>query len=250
MDKSVTAQAQITRLTRLDPASVACAQLILCDLDGCLISEGRPFADAPDFVAACGARLWLVSNRSDMTAEALSEQLGRMGLDVPAVRIVLAGEFTLRHLAGLGVTRLDLRAAPPLQARARELGLDIAADRPEALVLCRDPEVNVETMGAILARLDDGVPLWVSNEDRSHPDHLNRPVVETGALLAAMRAVRPGLTWRCLGKPNAAMLHHALRLSGLSEDSAVFVGDNAATDGAAALSAGVPFYQIKRGGAE
>ena len=57
---------------RLDPQAVQDAGIVLCDLDGCLMSEGRLFAETADFVESCGARLRIVSNRSDSTAAALS----------------------------------------------------------------------------------------------------------------------------------------------------------------------------------
>ena len=74
----------------LDARHVAQARIVLCDLDGCLISEGRAFDEAPDFVAGCGDRLWIVSNRSDMTAAALA-----VLRDCGAEAVVLAGFMRL-----------------------------------------------------------------------------------------------------------------------------------------------------------
>lgn len=231
---------------RLDPQAVQDAGIVLCDLDGCLMSEGRLFAETADFVESCGARLRIVSNRSDSTAAALSRQLSDLGLCVPAAHVLLAGEFTLAHLARQGVRRLTLCAAPILVERARALGLDTEARDPEAVLLCRDPGQNVDTLGPLVTRLAQGARLWVANEDVSHPDHAGQPVAETGALLAALLAIRPGLVWRSLGKPHAAMLTHALTEAGLTAADAVFVGDNALTDGKAAAAAGMPFIHIHR----
>lgn len=219
---------------------------MLCDLDGCLMSEGTLFADTADFVAACGDRLRVVSNRSDSTAAALSRQLAALGLCVPAAHILLAGEFTLQHFVRQDLRRVTLCAAPVLVERARALGLEPGAQDPEAVLLCRDPGQNVDTLGPLVAQLARGVPFWVANEDVSHPDHAGQPVAETGALLAALRAIRPGLAWRSLGKPHAAMLDHALSEAGLRADDAVFVGDNALTDGRAASAAGMSFIHILR----
>lgn len=219
---------------------------MLCDLDGCLMSEGTLFADTAEFIDACDDRLRIVSNRSDSTAAALSGQLSDLGLSVPAAHILLAGEFTLQHFARQGVQRLTLCAAPPVVDRARALGLEPDTRDPEAVLLCRDPGQNVDTLGPLAAQLARGVPLWVANEDVSHPDHAGQPVAETGALLAALRAIRPGLVWRSLGKPHATMLDHALSEAGLSAEDAVFVGDNALTDGRAASAAGMSFIHIQR----
>lgn len=235
------------RRSALDPAAVGEAGIVLCDLDGCLVSDGRAFGEAPAFVAACGARLWVISNCSDATADTLSMRLARLGMVVPAERILLAGEVTLEYLARVeGVRRLRLWADPSLKARARVLGMDPEAEAPEAVLLCRDPAVTVETMGPILADLAAGAVLWVANEDLSHPAQDGQPVAETGALLAALRAIRPGLRWSSLGKPDPSMLLTALERSGHEPGAAIFVGDNPDTDGSAAAAAGISFLHIQR----
>ena len=209
MDVATTLYPVAHRYTRLDARAVADARLVLCDLDGCLIAQGRPFAETADFVAACGDRLWIVSNASDSTARRVF-------------------------------------ASAALIARAVELGIDPTADVPQAVLLCRDASVTVDTMGPILTQVGQGAPLWVSNEDLSHPGHDTRPVAETGALLAALRAIQPELEWRSLGKPDPMMLTMALTRSGVSAQDAVFVGDNVLTDGAAAAALNMPFVHIQR----
>lgn len=97
-----------------------------------------------------------------------------------------------------------------------------------------------------MAQIEPGLPFWVANEDLSHPGQDGRPVAETGALLAALRAIRPGLTWTSPGKPDPLMLHMALERAGLTPADAVFVGDNAATDGRAARAANIPFLHLQR----
>lgn len=231
----------------LDARAVGDARSVLVDLDGCLVSEGRPFPDSITFAASIGERLWIVSNRSDVTAADLSTDLSELGLAMPPRRILLAGEVTLQALAYAEVARLSLWAGPRLLSAARDMGLDPRAARPEAIVLCRDPELTVDMFGQILSHVASGVPLWVSNEDTSHPDHAGRPVAETGALLAALRAIEPSLAWSCLGKPDPAMLHMALSRAGVATADAVFLGDNPATDGRAAASAGIRFLHVRRG---
>ncbi|WP_370301615.1 HAD family hydrolase [Pseudooceanicola sp.] len=230
----------------LDARHVAQARIVLCDLDGCLISEGRAFDEAPDFVAGCADRLWIVSNRSDMTAAALAQQLARMQLDIPRDRILLAGECALSHLAETGLNRLRLQAAEPLRKLAVEMGFELNHPLPQAVLLCRDPKLTVDGFGPLLNDLDRDIPLWIANEDLSHPGLDGRVVAETGALLAALRAIRPELGWHTVGKPDPYMLHHALDAAGIAPEAAIFLGDNPDTDGRAARRAGVPFLQIDR----
>ncbi|WP_163025853.1 HAD family hydrolase [Chachezhania antarctica] len=247
MDIAATLAPQTRSHPALDPRAVEEASLVLCDLDGCLISEGRVFEETEAFVEACGTRLWIVSNCSDTTADAMSQRLAGLGIAMPPERILLAGEIALDHLAKVEqVGRLRLLAPAPLIERARALGIDPDPADPQAILLCRDPGVTVDTLGPILARMSAGVPLWVANEDLFHPDHDNQPVAETGALLAALRAIRPDLRWQGLGKPDPTMLRMALARTGLAPEQAVFVGDNALTDGRAAAALGMPFIHIER----
>lgn len=247
MDDVTTLVPLTERYPVLDANAVAQADLVLCDLDGCLISEGRRFADTADFVAACGARLWIVSNASDTTAVALSQRLGDIGIAVPPARILLAGETALDYLARVEeIKSIALFADNALIDLAKSLGIDPDAQDPDAILLCRHTSVTVDTMGPILALVARGVPLWVANEDLSHPGQDNQPVAETGALLAALRAIKPDLKWRSLGKPDPMMLTMALARSGLTAGDAVFVGDNALTDGRAAARLGMKFIHIER----
>ncbi len=68
----------------------------------------------------CRERLWVVSNNSSDTAETLSARLAGLGLTLPAERIILAGEMTLRAVQqARPAARLALYAEPPLQTWPR-----------------------------------------------------------------------------------------------------------------------------------
>lgn len=75
------------------------------------------------------------------------------------------------------------------------------------------------------------------------------PIAETGALLAALRAMLNGVRFESIGKPHPHLAALALSRTGVSADEAVFVGDNPATDGAIARAAGTRFIQLQRVGA-
>lgn len=234
---------------RLTPDVVADARLVLADLDGCLVSEGRAYSDAPAFAAACADRLWIVSNNSTHSAALLSEELARIGLPISAGRILLAGEQTLRHLRDTypGVA-LALFASDCLQAQARAFGLRIDSDAPEVAVLCRDPNFTIRDLERLILFLHRGARLWVSNIDRSHPAMDGRPVPETGALLATLHAVMGKVAYDSIGKPHTHMARLALDSLHIAPQDAVFIGDNAATDGAIAHATGIPFRHLVRAG--
>ncbi|WP_212523579.1 HAD family hydrolase [Actibacterium sp. MT2.3-13A] len=224
---------------------------ILADLDGCLISGETVLPDVPELFARCGERLWIVSNNSSDTAQSLSARLAALGLALPPERILLAGEMTLRALqAARPGARVALYAAEPLQDLSRALGLRPDRARPEAVVLARDPSLSFSDIARIAAFAHAGVPVTLTNPDTSHPGADGTPQPETGALWAAVAAVVPQVRAPSLGKPAPDLPREALRRAGVTAGAAVFIGDTAETDGAAAAAVGVEFIRLTRPGEE
>ncbi len=237
----------ISRVRGLSAELAADARLVLADLDGCLISEGRPFLDTAKFVEACGDRLWIISNNSSHTAEALSAELAGMGLHVTSDRILLAGEQTLRHLRAAQPGRsVALYASECLKAQAQAIGLQADGAHPDIVLLCRDTGFAIPEIERVAAQCLRGARLWVSNTDTAHPGQDGRPVPETGALLAALRAVMGEVAFDCIGKPDPHMAQAVLHLTGTAPQDAVFLGDNAETDGAIARAMGMRFVHVVR----
>jgi HAD superfamily hydrolase (TIGR01450 family) len=223
------------------------ADAILCDLDGCLISGDHVYADAREFIEEFRSQLWIVSNNSSDTATSLASRLKRHGVDLPAKQIVLAGEETVRRLAADSPgARVAIHATPAIRALATELGLDVAEEDVEAVVLGRDPSLGLGGLGRVIGHLQAGARLHVTNLDLTHPGANGTPVPETGALLAALCACLPTLRFQSIGKPVQALLDTALERAGVAPHSTVFIGDNLVTDGAAAALAGVHFIHLVR----
>ncbi|EKF17350.1 HAD-IIA family hydrolase [Nitratireductor pacificus] len=223
---------------------------ILCDLDGCLISGDRVYDGARAFAARNEDRLWIVSNNSADTAETLSARLHRLALPIAPERIVLAGEQTLRRLAlAHPGAAIAMHAEAPLVALAHDLGLVVGESAPACILLARQTRFDLNSLGRLVAQLESGAPLHVANLDRTHPGPDGYPVPETGALLAALRACRPDVAFRSIGKPAPDLIDIALERAGATRGDALFIGDNPETDGLAARAAGVAFIHIEAPGA-
>lgn len=237
----------IHNLTRLDSQAVATAQLVLCDLDGCLVSEGCVFPDTTDFVAACGNRLWIVSNNSTHTAATLCDELAALGLKITEDRILLAGEQTLVLLAARHPgARLALYGSDSLRERALALGLQLEEDRPDIMLLCRDMRFTLPDLDRLTAQIVQGGVFWVANTDRTHPGLDGSQKAETGALLAAVSAVLGPVNFESIGKPHPHLARIALESMGIAAKDAVFVGDRVDTDGALARACDLPFHHVVR----
>ncbi|MEM5581471.1 HAD hydrolase-like protein [Roseibium sp. AS2] len=239
-------RARTTTLTKsLSAADVDAYAAVLCDLDGCLIAEAHPLPGAQAFVQAAGNRLSIVSNNSADTGATLSGKLRAIGLDLPAERIFLAGELAVRTVASEHPgARVLVFAEPPLQRLAADLGLQDADDKADVIVLGRDTSFTLTCLERALRLLDKGAEMVLTNPDLSHPNGDGRPVPETGSLFAAFRACGADTPARVFGKPEPFLIEAALNHAGAPASNAVFVGDNAATDGVAAIRAGLDFIHL------
>ncbi|WP_119165153.1 HAD-IIA family hydrolase [Algihabitans albus] len=229
----------------VDPRRLISADLLLADLDGCLAVNNRPLPGAADLAARRGARLHLVSNNSTDTAEGLARTLAAGGLEIAPTRIHLAGETLLRRLRRERPdARVLLAAAGDLPALAERLGILPGREDAAIVALCRDTAFDYGRLQVIAGALAGGAELWVANPDLTHPGPSKAPVPETGALLAAVRAVAPGVTPRIFGKPEPALFQAALDATGVAAEDAVMLGDNPRTDRAGAASLGIPALLI------
>lgn len=235
--------------TELDAPLAAPPRAVLCDLDGCLIAGDRLLPGAAEFARAAGSRLWIVSNNSSDTEATLAARLRGLGLQVAEARILLAGVRAVERLAAARPgAAVELRAAAPLRARAEALGLRLDAARPEAVLICRDPDFDLAALARVAALMHGGAALFAANADGSHPGPDGVPAPETGAWLAALAAVVPGAVPEVTGKPGPALYRAALARAGVAPEEALFVGDNPATDAAGARALGIPCRIVAPGG--
>ncbi|MGE4527747.1 MAG: HAD-IIA family hydrolase [Rhodospirillaceae bacterium] len=219
----------------------ACRGFLL-DLDGTLIRGDRTTDGAAELLERLGGRFVLVSNNSSRTAATLSADLAGLGLEVPSHRIVLAGEAALEYVAAhYPGGRVLAVAAPPLRARARELGLVLVERSPDAVLLACDEGFDYAGLSSVVAAVNGGSRLVVANPDRTRPGADGAVHPETGALLAAILACTGGCDYELIGKPAPMLLCRALERLGLSPAETVLIGDNLETDGLGARRIGMPF---------
>ncbi len=220
-------------------------KVILCDLDGCLISGSIALPGSIKFVELNRNKIWIVSNNSSDTGASLARKLIGLGLDIASERLLLAGEFSIRQLAETcSGAEISIYADAPLLELAEELGLRQNDDKPDFVLLARDQSFNLASLERICRQLQQGAEFVVTNIDATHPGNLGAPVPETGALLSAVHTCLPDIDFKSFGKPDTALIDLAFERAGELPRNCVFVGDNAETDGLAAARAGLNFIHI------
>lgn len=220
----------------------------LIDLDGTLVCGGRPMPGAPAFLEACGDRFVVVSNDAEHTPAELARELRRIGLDIPADRIVLAGAFALDDIAlrrpGVRVLMLASRS---LVRHARERGLRPVQQLPDIVFLGRDRQFSHAKLMLAANAARAGAELVVANPDLVHPGPGGTVVPETGALLTALLACTGPVAYRLIGKPEPTLFAAGLALLGLPKQTVAMLGDNPRTDGEGARRFGLRYVEIADG---
>lgn len=226
-------------------ARLDAARLVLCDIDGCLVEDDRPCPGAIEFVARQGDRLRLVTNNSTATAVELSTRLAAIGLEIAPERCFLAGELAVAHVADRHASaRVLVVGSVAIRARATASGLHLVDDRPDVVLLCNDPAFDADRLQRLVTAAHRGVPIVVANPDRWRPDRAGRPLIETGTLLAALRAAVPSAAVTVIGKPEPEIFRRAL--GGVAPHQAVMIGDNRETDLLGAERLGLTAIHIGR----
>ncbi|NLY65093.1 MAG: HAD-IIA family hydrolase, partial [Alcaligenaceae bacterium] len=216
------------------------ADVVLVDLDGCLIASGKPLPGAQRLIHAVEDKLVLLSNSSRNTAVELSERLSLIGLHIPASNILLAGEMTIHYAATqYAGQRIMLMGSDSLKALALSLGCQLVEDEPDVVILTRDPYLSYESLTAAMKAAAGGVQFLVSNPDLTHPDINGLPELETGALLEMFKSAVPSLNYVVFGKPEPHMFLHALQKFNAHAENVFMIGDNPATDGEGARRLGI-----------
>lgn len=205
-----------------------------------LVREERPFA--------------VVTNTSSRSLPATSARLAALGMPVPVERIVSPLSLLPERVASTG-----LRGAPvavlgpedPVRA-VREAGAVPVAPSAEieAVIVCDEsgfpfvPTVDA-VVEAVERRVEAGRPvrLWLANPDLVYPRTADRVGMGAGAVALLLRALldeRLGPDaprFEPLGKPAPDLVREACGRLGTRD--AVLLGDQVATDVAAARAAGI-----------
>lgn len=220
----------------------------LIDLDGTLVCGGRAVPGAHAFLDACAGRFVVVSNDAEHTPAELASSLRRVGLDVPAGRIVLAGAVALDEIAiQRPGARVLVLASDSLLRHARERGLRPARTWPDIVFLGRDRRFSHQRLALAANAVRAGAELVVANPDLVHPGPGGAVVPETGALLAALLACTGPVNYRVVGKPEPILFAAGLALLGLPRRSVAMLGDNPRTDGDGARRFGLRYVEIADG---
>jgi phosphoglycolate/pyridoxal phosphate phosphatase family enzyme len=240
--------------------------LLLVDLDGVLYRGAEPVPGVAAVLLArskAGDDVVYVTNNSMWYREEYVDRIAGMGAPVSADRIVSSPRATalylrdhepsIHHVLTVGASGLDreLDDAGFRVTRAGDAGERIrgggvegtdggngweAAGRPEAIVVGLDPHIDYLRLTVATDCVRAGARFVATNRDPVYPtERAVRP--GAGSIVAAIEAAT-GVRAISIGKPEPYLLEEAARAVGRDAADAVMIGDNLATDIAAAAAVG------------
>ncbi|WP_084397946.1 HAD-IIA family hydrolase [Henriciella aquimarina] len=221
------------------PPSTQDAQGFLLDWDGCCAIGNRLVPEAADFLREQAPRCAIVSNNSTNTVEEFRDMLKGEGIAMRPDQIVLAGTEALLRAAEIRASRTLILGDPRMRAIARKLGVELAQEEAELVVLLRDTRFSYRRLERAVNAVSNGARLVVANPDTTHPGTDGRLMPETGALLSAIKACVeiPRGVVEVVGKPSPRLFSKGCAALDLPPAQVLMIGDNPQTDiqGAEAL---------------
>ena len=210
---------------------------VLLDLDGTVYRGSEAVPGAARFLqrlSAVGLPALFVTNRANRTPDVVHRQLSDMGIDCRPDQILTSAQTAAQFLGGGSAYCIGEAA---LEAALKEAGIDLDGERPDAVVVGLDRGITYAKLERATRFILGGARFVATNRDHllNNEDGLSPG---NGAIVAAL-ATATSQEPIVVGKPERAIMDAAIERLGLAPDGVIMVGDNAATDIAAAQNAGL-----------
>lgn len=202
------------------------------DMDGTIYLGDKLFDFTPAFlrrVEETGRDFCFFTNNSSRNRGAYLAKLAKMGIYIPAERMLISNGVILDWLAA---NRPGCSAyvvgTPALLEDFRSAGIDPESERPDCVVLGFDTTLTYEKLRVACGHVRSGVELFGVNPD------LNCPVEggfipDCGSIAELVRA-STGVSCKFFGKPSRHALDYILKHTGRRPHELAVVGDRLYTD--------------------
>ncbi len=204
----------------------------LVDLDGTMYNGNAKIEEAAGFIERLRATgkpfLFLTNNSTASPTDVCENLMVRSNVVSYPDEVFTSTEATIRYLKELKARRLHVIGDVGLKKGLKEAGFELAANEVECVVVGYDNEVDFEQLKNATLLIQGGARFIGTNPDTNIPTEEGL-VPGNGALLAFLEA-STGIKPEIMGKPEASMMHGALKKLGLKKEEVLMVGDNYTTD--------------------
>lgn len=222
--------------------------VLLFDLDGTVWEGGRALDNAVSSIIECGVTPFYITNNASRPSALVAEMLGDIGLECSSEEIITSAEAALELARPLlkeddPILVLGAQSFKDLVSGAGYRVVSSADDAPVAVLQGHCPETGWRELSEAALAIHNGAVYLASNLDTSLPMERGL-MVGNGSMVAAVTSAT-GVVPEAAGKPEPAMFHQAVKLSGATR--ALAVGDRLDTDIAGGNRAGMDTLQVLTG---
>lgn len=224
-------------------------KMFVLDMDGTIYLGERLFPFTVGFlerVQAVGKDFCFFTNNSSKNREAYLEKLGRMGIEIPAEKMMISNsvilEWLLENRPG---QRAYVVGTPLLLEDFQKAGVSLDATDPDYVVLGFDTTLTYEKLSKACGFVRAGKPIFGVNPDFNCPVE-NGFIPDCGSMAALVKA-STGVQCEFFGKPSRHTLSYLLRRTGCRESELAVIGDRLYTDIAVAAGTEVTSILVMSG---
>ncbi len=227
-------------------ASLNGIRCLFLDLDGTIYLGDELIEGALEFLNRCdeqGVKRFFLSNNSSRSVIQYVEKLQGMGIPAKPEEIMLSTHHLLAHLlpelgSDVRYDSVFLVGTQGMREMLEEAGINTNSERPKAVVIGYDTEIDYHKIATASKHLHAGVPLIASHPDVVCPSP-DGGLPDVGAYLAMFEAATGVVPSLVCGKPRPGMIAHKIRELGVEPSECGMVGDRLYTDMEMAERAGV-----------
>lgn len=231
---------------------------LIIDMDGVLWHGNKALPGLESFFQLLRKRqlpFILATNNASLTQNQYLTKLKSMGITVSLEEILTSSMATAHYLSTQTPpksTNIFIIGEEGLRLPFSKLGfnlIDNFEDESKSLVdfvICGlDRKLTWEKLADASLHLHHGAKFIASNADTSLPTERG-PVTGNGAILAALTATT-GISPKVIGKPEAFMYQHAIKILGVEAEKTIAIGDRLDTDILGAVNTGIRSIMVLSG---
>lgn len=213
---------------------------LLIDLDGTLYHGNNMIEGADTLIRHLQQReirYLFVTNNSSATAEVVADRLRAMGIPASADDICTSSQAAAAYIAQeLNAPRVFTVGEDGLRDALTKAGLQLVDDQPDIVVQGIDRQLTYERIAAAVRHIRDGAVYILTNPDVLLPSDTG--LIPGAGSISAILQKASGVEPVIIGKPSAILMNYALERLGQKAEDVWVIGDNPATDIAAAKASG------------
>jgi len=227
---------------------------LVLDMDGVLWKSDAPIGDLLttfDRIRDRGLKVAFATNNGTLTPEQYVERLAKLGVKIEPWQVVtsalgVANLLTQKFPSGVPIFVIG---GVGVKVALREGGFELlstkSAKSAKAVVMGIDPEISFEKMSEAALLVQNGVPFYATNPDKTFPTPRGQ-IPGAGAWIAVITTAT-GVEPIYAGKPAPYLFELACTRLGTAKDHTLVVGDRLETDIAGGQAAGMPTALVLSG---